>query len=797
MLRKFFQVALRQSRRHPFYFSLNLLGLTTGIACCLVIFQYVRYELSFDKFHEKGSRIYRVNYDITMAGAQTISPSVPVFVGPHIKAQFPEVESAVRFLDGFGERTLSYGDKIFDENGFAWADSNFFEVFDFKAVEGNLKTALSRPGTLVITQSMARKYFGEEDPLGKSILVNNARTYEVAAVMEDVPSNSHFSFSFLTSLYSIRDLDERVGWNNPNYATFLLLKSGSDVGGLAQKIEHWVNPEAETPPENILHLPLEPLGEVHFNTRVFNYAGRLAITDFKHVIIFGSVGMLILLIACINYVNLATSRASTRAKEVGMRKAVGATFAQLVTQFLAESFFMVLPAMILSVAVVKLLLPLVNASLGKKIPFDLMAPDFLWVAFGGWIVLSVLAGFYPALVLARFKPMAVLKGNITHGNFSLRKALVVFQFSMSTILITGTFILLGQLNYMQSAKLGLDKDHVFLIRGNSDVAKSISNFSQILRSIPGVQEVTTTMRSPFRTVIGNGFTLSANPGNDASWAVVGAVAADEYYLKTLNIPLIAGRGFDPTKYSGDSIRNEFIVNETFLRQFGLSTDEAIGMQVTLGTVADNGPGTIVGVMKDFHTASMHTKVGPIVLFNDPSYRSSLLVRVDGTHVQEVIAAVEKEWKSVAPSRPFNYLFLDEEYDALYRSEMQMSTLITIFSGIAIAIACFGLLGLSSFTSVQRAREIGIRKVMGATTESIVLLLSRGYLGLLLVACFIAIPITYYLMNQWLQGFAYHITPGPLYFLGAVGAVIIIAWVTVGYHSVKASLANPANTLKYE
>lgn len=796
MLRRFFHVALRQSQKNPFYFSLNLLGLTTGIACCLIIFQYVKFEMSFDRFHEKGDRIYRVNYDMTMAGSQTISPSVPVFVGPQMKSQFPEVEASVRYLDGFSERTLSYGDKVFDEPGFSWADSNFFEVFDFNAVQGNLKTALSRPGTLVITQAMARKYFGDEDPLGKTLLVNNTRAYEITAVMEDVPANSHFSFNFLTSLYSIKDLDESMSWNNPNYATFLLLKPGADAVALEEKVERLIHPEGEAPSENILHLPLEPLHKVHFNTQVYNYGGRLAITDFSHVIVFGSVGILILFIACINYVNLATSRASTRAKEVGMRKAVGATFPQLITQFMAESFFMILPAMVLSVLIVRLLLPILNTSLGKKIPFDPLAPEFLWIALGGWIVLSVLAGFYPALVLARFKPIAVLKGSVTYGSdrWSLRKALVVFQFTISTMLIAGTFILLGQLNFMQSQKLGLDKEHVFLIRGNSDLTKNINSFSQTLRAIPGVQEVSTTWRSPFRTVIGNGFTLSPNPGNDATWAAVGAVAADEHYLPTLGIALKAGRAFDPARYAGDSVENEFIVNETFLAQFALSMDEAVGKQVTLGMV---GAGTIVGVMQDFHTSSLHTKVGPIVLFNDPEYRSSLLVRADGERMQEVIAAIGSEWTSAVPNRPFNYLFLDEEYGALYRTEMQMSALITIFSGIAIAIACFGLLGLSSFTSVQRAREIGIRKVMGATTESIVLLLSRGYLILLLLASVIAVPITYYLMNQWLQGFAYHITPGPLYFGGAVAAVIVIAWGTVGYHSVKASLANPANTLKYE
>jgi len=800
MFSKILQVALRQSKRHPFYFGLNLLGLTTGIACCLVIFQYVKFELSFDQFHEKRERIYRVNYDMTMAGSQTISPSVPVFVGPQLKALLPEVEASVRVLDTFGERTIAYGDKVFDEAGFVWADSNFFQVFDFKAVHGNLKTALSKPGKLVMTQSMARKYFGDDDPVGKIITYNNARQFEVTSVIEDVPANSTFKFTFLTSIYGIRDFDESVQWNNPNYATFLLLQPGAGVASMPEKIDRWIYPDGiDSKATSRVRLPLEPLSAIHFNTQVFNFGGLLAITDFSHVIVFGSVGVLILFIACINYVNLATSRASTRAKEVGLRKAVGATLPQLIVQFLAESFFMILPAMLLAGFLVKLMMPVVNASIGKRIPFDPTEPSFLLVAFGGWIFLSFLAGFYPAMVLARFRPIAVLKGNTSPATdrWSLRKALVVFQFTISTVLIAGTFILLGQLRYMQSKKLGLDKDHVMLIRGNNDLTAKIGSFAQTIRALPGVEDVSATMRSPFRTVIGNGFNLSANPGPGDEWVAVGAIAADEYYFKVLGIQLLSGRAFEPLKADAKDLRNEFIVNETFLTQFGLTAEEAMGKEVTLGMVSQRGPGTIVGIMRDFHTASLHSKVGPIVLFNDPGFHSSLLVRANGGQMQSVIEGIESAWKSTVPNRPFNYMFLNEEYNALYKTEMQMGTLITVFSVIAILIACFGLLGLSSFTSVQRAREIGIRKVMGATTESIVLLLSRGYLGLLLLSSLIAVPVTYYLMQQWLQGFAYHITPGPLDFLGAVISVVMIAWLTVGYHSIKASMANPATSLKYE
>lgn len=799
MITNLLGVILRQTRRNPFYFTLNLVGLTLGITCCLVIALYVKHEMSFDQFHSKAQRIYRVNYDITMGDRQMISPSVPVFVGPHLKSQFPEIEHSVRFLRSYGERTIRYGDKVFDETGFAWADSNYFDVFDFPAVRGDLKRALSKSSTLVISSSMAKKYFGSEDPIGKTMTVNNARDYEVVAVMEDVPSNSTSRFDFMTSIYSMKDLDESVVWSNPNYETWLVLSPGADVNDLAVKIDQWVNPPtANHGAGNSLHLPLQPLSDVHFDTKVFNYAGELAITDYNQLIVFISIGVLILIMACINYVNLATSRSVMRAREVGLRKTVGATFRGLVMRFLFESFFLVLPSIVLSLIGVAIILPLINDFLGKQIPLNFGDPYFITAIVAGWMIISVLSGFYPAIVLARFKPITVLKGNFIQGNsgWAFRRGLVVLQFMISCVMIIATIVLIAQMNFVKSKQLGLDKDHVFLIRGNNDL-KDLPAFASEVRNIVGVQEASITWRSPFSTVIGNGLALGANPDDNAQWLTAGAIYADEYYIATLGIKLKSGRNFDPAKVTPGKVENEFIVNETFLDDFGIDPETAIGTKVTLGIVANNGPGTIVGVVEDFHTASLTEKVAPVILFNDPGYAGGLLVRAQGSQMSDALKAIEEKWKAIVPTRPFNFTFLDEQYNSLYAGETRVGTLITVFAFVSIGIACFGLLGLSSFTAVQRAREIGVRKVLGATTGGIILLLSRSYLRLMFVSCIIALPASYYALDKWLEQFAYHIELSPAYFVGGVVAVMFIAWATVGYHSVKASVANPADSLKCE
>lgn len=493
MIRNYILTTLRNIQRNPVYFGINLIGLTIGITSCILIMLFVQHELSYDQFHSRKDRLYRMNYDVVMGGNQTISPSVPVFVAPHLKRLFPEVEDAVRFMGAYYPVSIRFeDDKLFDEKDFAWADPNFFEILDFKTLKGNIHTALSRPHTVVITESVARKYFGEDDALGKTLTIGSNTPYDVTAVIEDVPVNSHFTFDLVTSIYSQEGIDdETIQWNNPNYTTFVLLKPGADGKNVQSKINDWVNPPGQqhSTHGNSLTLPLEPLSEVHFNTTIFNFQGKLAITDVRYLYIFTAIALLVLGIACINYINLATARASTRAKEVGIRKTAGAGFKQLIFQFLSESFVLLLPSILVSMVAVRVSLPFLNFMLGKKIEPEFLNIQSLVVLMGGWIILSMLAGFYPALVLSRFKPISVLKGKVISGSgLTLRKSLVIVQFVISSVLIVGTLVVFSQLKFMQSKKLGLDKESVVLIRSNRDLNPNLPAFIQKLKTLPGIEE---------------------------------------------------------------------------------------------------------------------------------------------------------------------------------------------------------------------------------------------------------------------------------------------------------------------
>ena len=810
MLRNHLFLAFRTLKNNRDYTLLNLGGLLIGLTSCLLIVLYISHELSFDGFHAKKDRIYRVNYDVTMGGTQAVSPSVPVFVGPQLKNMFPEIEETARFSSEWRPRTIRCRDVMFDESGFCYADPALFDILDFKAVRGDLKAALSRPDALIITEKMARKYFGNANPLGERLNYNNKKDYEIAAVMADIPANSHFSFNFLTSHYNLEGFaqsENRVEWNNPNYTTWLLLKPGADPAALAAKIEHFVNPPDPNgggkTAQNRIHMPIEPLSDVHFNTQVVNFGNQMTITDPQSLDIFGAIAALILLIACVNYVNLATARAAVRAREVGIRKAVGAQLGQLVGQFLSESLLLLLVAVLLSGVLAQLFLPALSNLLDRQIPFRLFEAPFLAGLTAAWLLLSLLAGLYPAFVLSRFKPIATLKGNFTQrggGGLSLRKGLVVFQFAISTALIVGTIAVRAQLDFMRSKKLGLDNEQVVLIRGNVDLLGKLQAFCEKLRGLSGVESVARAGRSPFETVIGNSFSLNPNPVEDSDWHLVGGVAADRHYLQTLGIQLIAGRNFDPAEIRGDSTRNEFIVNEAFLRHYNLTPEQAVGRRCMLSNTSQRGPGDIVGVVRDFHTASLRSKVEPIVLFNEPGvmHFASALVRVGkGQDMHAILSQVEDAWKSVVPMRPFNPIFLDEQYEAAYRAERRVGALISFFSGFAILVACLGLIGLATFTATQRTKEIGIRKVLGASVAGILNLLVRDFVKLVALAILIASPVAFYFMKNWLNGFAYRIELQWWMFALAGAAAVAIAFLAVGFQSVKAALTNPVKNLRSE
>lgn len=795
MLRNYFLVLWRTLLRQPFYFSINITGLAIGLAACLLIYTYVSHELSYDRFHPNLERIYRVNYDVLMGENRVVSPSVPAFVAPHLKRLFPEIEISTRFTRAYNPVSIGVGENLYEETAVAWADPNFFDVFNFPLEKGSA-ASFGKPNTMIVSREMARKYFGDEDPIGKSFTLYGRELYEVVAVMAPVPTNSFLQFEFLGSFASLELNEETIAWNNPNYDTYLLLNQGTVANDLQIKINDWVIPPDQRKSEgNQLSLPLEPMSNIHFNTTVFNFQGMNPVTDLRYVYTFASIAVLLVLIAAVNYINLSTARSIQRAKEVGIRKATGAGRGQLTIQFLGESFIQVLIALLLALAITLLAQPTLGQLLGVKLGSTLFTFKMLVVGVAGWIVLSLVAGVYPALVLSQFRPVAVLKGTFSSsGGTGLRKTLVVAQFVASSVLVMGTVVVYSQLSYMQEKKLGLSKEQVVFIRGNRDLSPKLGTFLTQVRAIPGVTSVAGCWRSPFQTVVGNGLDLTpTNPNDD--WVIVGGIAGDEYYIPTMGMEMIAGRNLNPV--TSDKSRSEFVVNEAFLRDFGLTREQAIGKEVVLGLISERGPGTIVGIVTDFHFASLQEAVKPVVIFNDPGYLSGALVKFSGSKTAELLSALEHEWRGFVPSRPFNFTFLDQQYANLYRTEERLSNLTAIFALIAISVGCLGLLGLAAFSSSQRSKEITIRKVLGATSLSVLRLLTGNYLKLILVAFVCAIPLNYWLLNQWLSGFAYRIEIGWEHYGLSLLLLALVAYATVSYQSLKAATADPVKGLRNE
>jgi putative ABC transport system permease protein len=690
----------------------------------------------------------------------------------------------------YGQRTIRYEDKMFDETSLAWVDPTFFRLLTFKSIEGDLSSALDKPNTVVLTKSAASKYFGNADPIGKVLNYNNVYSLEVTAVIEDVPPVSSLQFEFAASFLTQKNMDESIRWNNPDYLTLFQLDPKASSIQLQSKIDEWVKTN------NGVTLRIEPLTEVHFNTAVANYGGSYRVTDKRYLAIFGAIGVFILFIACINYINLATARATTRSKEVGMRKTVGATAKQLALQFFSESALVLLPAIVGSIALTALLIPILEAVVGQVIVVDASPVQIFLMAAVGWIVISLLSGVYPAVVIASSKPVSSLrKSNSPFGGISIRKALVVTQFIISLSLITCTIIVTAQLRFMQNKKLGINKDNVLLIKGNRDLTASINTFRASLLDVPGVQMASCVNRSPFQILVGYGFAPGASP-KDTDWTMVAAEAADENFLQTMDLKLLAGRNF--TQAAIADTLNEFIVNESYLTKFGLTENEVIGSKAILGTVSDKGPGTIVGIASDFHYNSLHQKIEPLIIFNHPGWSAgSLVVRVDGQDIPNTLKGIEAKWKEFVPNRPFNFNFLDVEYDTLYKHEQQFSFIVLVFSTLAIIIACLGLLGLSSFATFQRAKELAIRKVMGASAQSLVALLSRGYLTMIVGSSLVAIPLSFYFISGWLESFQYRIILSPWYFVAAILLLMLIALSTIGMQSFKATHANPVDRLRIE
>lgn len=804
MLHHFLTIAYRNLLRHKGYTFLNIAGLAVGMACCLLILFYVRHELSYDHYHEKADRIYRVvhAYRSFKQGENLPAPAPEQFqvwgnapVGPALAADFPEVQKIVQFTSPIN-LLLQKGEKRFQEDNLLFMDSTVFDIFSWKMLAGNPRKALTAPNSIVLTKSMARKYFGDSNPVGQTLQVENKETFMVTGVMEDVPSNSHFSFNGLVSMSTFRKWRADIfdSWGYVDFYTYFLATEQTSIESLKAKVPDFLKRHND---EKGYTISFEKLTDAYLHSPAGRQPGPTG--NLSNVYIFSSVALFILLIACINFMNLSTARSMERAKEVGVRKVVGAHHNGLIRQFLSESVLLCLAAALLSLILAELALPFIGELSGKRFSSaTLFSSQLLLLVVALAIVVGVLAGSYPAWVLSRFRPVLVLKG-VFHSSaqgIALRKALVVFQFSLSMILIAGTGIVFSQLKHLRSHDLGFKQEQMLVIDFGNDqeVQQKIETIKQVFMNHPAVVSASASRAVP-GDFLPNAGTQIQSPEGEMQHQSPLIYEIDYDFIPTFEIQMAAGRAFS-RDFPADTARS-LLINEAAARLYGYANPaDAVGKRFSQW----GREGNIIGVVKDFNFRSLHQAVEPLTLrFAPPSEGSlsRLSLRIQSGNMQSTITGLETLWNKLSPQRPFLYSFLDESFNKQYQADLHFGQIFSLFSGLAIFIACLGLFGLSTFTAQQRTKEIGIRKVLGASLTSIVTLLSKDFIQLVFISILIATPVCWYAMNRWLDDFAYRIEIGPGIFLQAGLIALVIALVTISWQSVRAALANPVKSLRNE
>lgn len=799
MLRNYFKIALRNLWKHRVFSFINITGLAVGMTACFLIFLYVSFELSYDSFHSKTDRIYRLVCDIKTP-TETIKDfsNTAWAMAPNIKSGLPEVESYVRIKED--NLSVRKGELKFQEKNTLWADSTFFRVFDFNLLSGHAGTVLKEPFSIVLTQTSAKRYFGDEDPVGQTLTLprnDTIITATVTGLMQDIPENSQIKADMLVSMSSRKTFNpgEDEQWNNFQTISYLLLKPGASASALEAKLPAFLEDRrGDAMRQEQMHftLFLEPLKDIYLHSDRTSFVGKTETGSMRNVYIFSSVALLILFIACFNFINLTTARASERAKEVGVRKVVGAVKKHLSLQFIGESVLLCLMAYVLAVILSVLLLPVFNYLAGKTVSHGLFENSFsLLVLLLGAIGIGLLAGFYPAWVLASFKPVTVLKGRFVTGTkgIMLRKGLVVAQFAMSLILIVSSMIIYKQLSYMRSQDLGFQKDQMMVIDSYYDPTQYA--FKEVIDGLSGVHSTSLSSHVPGREYSGYYSEIENQQGN-MQVAALEIYLVDFDFIGQYQLKMAAGRPFS-RKFATDSTQ-AMILNEAAVKLLGYSSPEqAIGKRFKQW----GRKGRIIGVMKDFHFHSLREKIQPLTMRIQPNEWKLISVKVSAADLPATIAAIEKEWNALIPDRPFSYHFLDASFDSQYHSEERFGRLFLNFAILAIFISCLGLLGLASYSTIQRTKEIGIRKVMGASVTSVVALVSKDYIKLVGIAILIAVPVVWYTMEQWLEGFAYRTGIAWWVFVLAGLLALAVALLTISFQSIKAALVNPVKSLRSE
>jgi putative ABC transport system permease protein len=797
MFKNYFKIAWRSLGKNKTSSFINITGLTTGLTCCLLMVLYMQHELSYDKFQKNGDRIARVIMEYSFNGSEPTKgnfTSTKVF--PSFKRNFPEVEDGVRMSDP--DRLVKYEDKIFNEKKFVYADSTFFSVFNsFHLLKGQPQQVLKQKNNLVLTASAAKKYFGSIDnAVGKMLQIGSKQdSYLITGIAEDCPTNSQIQFDFIASFSTLEASQEETYWE-ANYTTYLLLKDKASIASLQKKIGPFMKKEMEGEGA-VINYYLEPYTWIHLHSP---YDGFEPNSNITYIYIIAGIALLILAIACFTYINLSTARSLERAREVGIRKVAGAIRKQVFWQFIGESFFVTMVSILLSLISAGLLLPAFNKLSGRNLQLTELTNPFVLIACVAVVlVISLLAGSYPALILSKFQPVKVLKGSFknTSSGAWLRKSLIVFQFAISIFLIVSTFIIQQQLHYIQNKKLGYDREHVVIMNIDDKVQDKIQLVKTELKRNGDILAVSKANNTPVS--IGGGYVVYRDDKSASESMNTRGNPIDDEYIPATKLEIVAGSNLsrqdllDANQEDYKKNYYHYVVNETLVKMLGWNVNEAVGKKIFLG---NERPGEIKAVVKDFHFASLHNPVEPLVLFPG-GWGNTLIIKTTGKNISATLSSIEKVWKTLAPHRPFEYRFMDEDFQKLYQSENRTANVFSIFSGIAILLACLGLFGLSAYTIQQRMKEISIRKVLGASITNITILLSNRFILLVAIAFLLAAPLAWYFMNSWLQGFAYRVNISWWVFAVAAIVVLSIALVTISVLAIRAAVSNPVKSLRTE
>ncbi len=796
MLKNYLKVAWRNIKKHKGYSFINIAGLAIGMACFIVILLYVLNECSYDTYHQDVDRIFRVALEIdSNSGSTKYAMNVPP-VGPALQEDFPQVEYAARVFYYHSKRIVKHGDKIFYEDGFVYADQDIFNILTIPFIHGNPENSLSQPQSLVIPERLAAKYFGNDEPIGKTLNVND-RDYVISGVIADSPQNTTMPFDIFLSMQDLRNPPWMTDWTWPGMYTYIKLTANVDANAFDNQIRHFADNylEGDIRAEGKTYQQfLQPITDIYLSS---NLEYDLVASNPVYLYIFSAVGIIVLLVACLNFMNLTTARAANRAKEVGMRKVVGAEQTQLIKQFFGESLLMTVAAFVAALVIVELASSFVHNLTGIELQLSkLFQPS----VFSGMCFLVLFVGFtagsYPAFVLSAYRPILVIKGILSAGSTGsvMRKIMVVGQFAISIILIVCTIIVFHQVDYMKNKDLGLNKDQKLIIpvRGRVTMADNYKSIKNEFMKNPAVTGAAISSNVPGQGA--GSLNTSLIGEDDPKSQMMYYNFCDSDFIPEFNIELISGRNF--IRENRNDIFEACIINEAAVKAFGwTSAAEAIGKQIETGL--RNAKKEIIGVVNDFHYRSVQYSVEPLIIEYDPTMFGHISLSVNIENFDATIKSVERNWQELFPGKPFEYFFMDDFFNQMYKSEEQMGKLFTLLTMMGIFIACLGLFGLASFMSELRTKEIGIRKVLGASVTEVVFLFSKEFTVWVLVANIIAWPIAYFAMHKWLQSFAHQVNLEMWMFAVSALIALFIALLTVSYQSIKAATANPIKALKYE